>query len=188
MDRGRPGAVYCEQAYAQGKRLDHSQGYGKLPRRIRPSDVDFGFDNSGQLLLCELSSSKRRWDELDFGQRIFYESFVKRGKVMAALCRHDVPPDRQIDTYADVQEFQVMFLNNSKLEISDVLEGSRWGKFVVAWFKDSTKVIHALQPIESLRNVVQPSRNHPDPSNPSLPTADEIKDVMDYQPPYFHRH
>ncbi len=138
--------MYCEQAYAQGKMLDHSQWFGKLPRKIRPSDIDFGFDNAGESLICELSSSKREWSELDFGQRRFYESFVMRGKTIAALCKHEVPTARQIDTFADIKEFQLMFLNQGNLNTSDLLAGDRWVKFVLAWFKDAANVMRALLP------------------------------------------
>lgn len=132
MERG---AIYAPQAYAQGKMLDNS-GW-KLPRRITPSDVDFVLDNNGFLLVGEFSSRHTEWHQLDFGQQLMYQNLVKagQGRIVAALCKHNVPTMSQIRTDVDVKSFQVMSMEGQKLAIASVLPGDKWLHFVTkVWF------------------------------------------------------
>lgn len=130
------GAIYCEEAYAQGKMLDHSEWQGKLPRSITPSDIDQIFDNDGKLLACEWSRSNLRWNELTRGQRDTYMAVVKSGH-MAALLKHSVPRSRKIKTRTDVESFQVIYLAaNGKPAITDVIDGYLWPIFVDEWYRD----------------------------------------------------
>lgn len=139
------GAIYAEEAYAQGKMLDNSSWYGVLPRGITPSDIDAVFDNSGAFVLSEWSSSKTVWAGLETGQRLAYENLIKKTSNVAAVCKHSVPIDRQIDTRHDCDWFQVMWWDGSKLCFSIVFEGSRWSAFVESWFKEPMDVVRHLE-------------------------------------------
>jgi len=50
------GEIIAEQAYAQGKMLDHSGWTGFLPRNITPSDIDMVIANGQSMMLIEWSS------------------------------------------------------------------------------------------------------------------------------------
>lgn len=137
MGRDRPGAIYCEEAYAQGKMLESSQWDERLPRGITPSDADLIFDNRGYLLFCEFSSEHTEWSQVKLGQKLLYESIVAHERATAALCKHSVGRDKKIDTYGDVDSFQVMFCDKCELRVGKVIEGHRWPKFVIEWFKNA---------------------------------------------------
>src|SRR5687768_15001960 len=109
------GAIYNEQAYAQGKMLDHSE-WKLLPRKITPSDIDMCFDNRGWLLLCELSSKTPNWSDIPKGQFWLYKSMTAKSRTIAALLKHNVK-DRQIDTLNDIQSFQVMLAGGRTTEV-----------------------------------------------------------------------
>lgn len=107
------GQILSEQAYAQGKMLDHSGWFGVLPRGITPSDIDMVFDGKRSTLFCEL----KQIDLLHFthetlaeGQRRLLFGLVGRGRGNAevALCSHRVPSTDIINTATDVWVAQVI--------------------------------------------------------------------------------
>lgn len=169
------GGIYNEAAYAQGKMLDHSAWFGKLPRGITPSDVDFCFDNAGNKLLCELSSKHNAWKSLDVGQRRLYESFVSAEDTTAVLLKHSVPKERQINTIQDIDEFQVMFCSNHKQFVSEIFNGDRWFGFVLKWFENPDEVRGWICSKQTK------AREYPD--NPAAPTPEELED-SDYVAPH----
>lgn len=145
------GAIHTEAAYAQGKMLDNSSW--NLPRKITPSDFDCVFDNGGRLVLAEFSSSCSEWGELKYGQRLAYESAIKGTHNLAALCKHGVPPDRQINTRNDVDSFQVMFCVAGDLVLSPLFDGNRWGRFIESWFSSPYRVVAGLIEARRLQDI-----------------------------------
>ena len=134
-----PGAIYNEQAYAQGKMLDHSGWHGKLPRGVTPSDIDAVWDNNGDFIFAELSSSKSTWNDLSRGQVLAYSNLIQHTIDVAVLFTHSVPRDRLINTYSDCASFQVMW-DDSGICLSKVFEGERWQRFVRAWFANPLNI------------------------------------------------
>lgn len=135
MDDVKPGQIYNQERYLRGKLLDHSGWYGKLPRRITPSDIDFVFDNGKCQMLCELSSRRACWAALSAGQRRLYENLVKSGfgTIEAVCCWHaDVPT---INTFDDVIAFQVMrFAEHGGYCVGDIIGGEKWRQHVLDFF------------------------------------------------------
>jgi hypothetical protein len=131
------GAIYNEQAYAQGKMLDHVSWNGILPRCITPSDIDMAFDNNGWILSCELSSKSTDWGQLSKGQLLFYKAFTAKSRTMAALLKHNVPKDRKIDTLADIESFQVMLAGG---KITEVFNSTHWKRFVESFFESPSEL------------------------------------------------
>ena len=135
MTRGK---IYCEQAYAQGKMLDNSSW--ELPRMITPSDIDLVFDDGqmGRIIFVELSSSETHWNLLSVGQRRLYSRLVAKGhgKVFAALCKHSVPQDQQINTRNDIDTFQVMYFGSLLgYATSPLYQGTLWANFVTKFYE-----------------------------------------------------
>ena len=128
------GWIFAEDAYAQGKMLNHGGWNGVLPRRITPSDIDIVFDNVGQIIFGELSRSRSCWQQTAPGQRLVYENLIKTGAHCACLCRHSVPASIQIDTRCDIDTFQIMIWDYGFV-YSKILSGASWQKFVTAWFR-----------------------------------------------------
>lgn len=135
------GKILCEQAYAQGKMLDHSSW--KLPRGITPSDIDMYIDNDGRLIFAELSSSKKRWTEISQGQWRGYRNIIKGTRHVAILLNHNVPANTQINTRTDIRFCQLLMWNDG-FYTSNVYAGSVWVKIVDLWFKDSDKAIRRI--------------------------------------------
>lgn len=131
------GAVFSEQAYAQGKMLDHSEW--SLPRKITPSDIDMCFDNDGRVLYCEISRHHSKWPELHIGQIKLYQAAVKSTQNLSVLCKHSVPANRQINTRSDIERFSVM-VDCGHFQVTPVFESGRWRAFVDGWFKDPEAV------------------------------------------------
>lgn len=135
------GDIFCEEAYALGKMLDHSSwaiGEKVLPRGITPSDFDLVFDNNGCVLFCELSSGASEWGEVSTGQCLTYKAAIRKGVHCAVLCTHDVKVEygRKIDTREDIISFQVMTFGWGSFWVSRVVEGSAWPNFVFAWYRN----------------------------------------------------
>ena len=140
-----PGGIYSREAYALGKMLDHSSWYReepKLPRRIRPSDIDYPiiplvFDNNGWLLMCELSRHCSKWNELSTGQRWLYESVIAHTQKFAVLCTHNVTPQegRLINSRHDVQSFQIMLWDWGYVFSPVILGNARWQHFVLDFYR-----------------------------------------------------
>ena len=97
------------------------------------------FDNRGAVLFCEVSSRNYEWDALDKGQRWGYRSVIEDTQHVAALCKHSVPPDRQINTRTDIESFQLQIFDEEKGAIvkSPLWRGNdKWQRFVSAWYED----------------------------------------------------
>lgn len=131
---GQRGWIFAEDAYAQGKMLNHGGWNGVLPRLITPSDVDMVFDNNGKIIFIELSRVRSSWQEVTKGQRLLYENLIRGGAHCACLCKHNVPAAIQIDTRYDVDSFQIMVWDYG-LVYSKTYSGTLWEKFVSdGWF------------------------------------------------------
>lgn len=158
-ERGR---IRNSEAYARGKMLDHSgwqKGDNKLPRNITPSDIDMVFDNSGDVLFCEVSSSRVEWKDLDIGQRKTYQNSIRGTDNFAVLCTHAVPLDagRQINSRQDIQQFQVMVFDpkhRNPFVTTEVFVGNdRWQKFVSVWFNNPSEIRrHCRKNAEQIAN------------------------------------
>ena len=127
------GKIVCEEAYAQGKMLNHESWL--LPRGITPSDIDAVFDDGlhGRTLFVELTKSTSTWSAVSAGQRRLYWAIVARGhgNAIASLCLHAVPSHLEIDTRNDIVKFQVMyFASLFGCATSPVYEGKLWPRFV----------------------------------------------------------
>lgn len=140
----RRGAVNHEQAYAQGKMLDHSGWSNLLPRHITPSDIDAVFANGREMLLIELSSSAREWAEISKGQLRLYQDIVlaSEGRLWAVLCHHKTPSNQKILTDTDIVSFQVMVRNRETLKphsssVVAVGPENEWKQFVLRYFNES---------------------------------------------------
>lgn len=130
------GAIYFEQAYAQGKMLQSAGWTEILPRNITPSDVDLFFDNRGEIILCEFTSSLFHWKEASVGQRIGYWNLIRGTTRIAILCKHSVPRTRQIDTVRDVESICVMYdAGDSVPAFRAFPSNDCWRKIVGGWYK-----------------------------------------------------
>jgi hypothetical protein len=154
------GDVFSEEAYAQGKMLDHSswlEGDRILPRDITASDIDtvllgkqlsflpVVFDNNGKAILCELSRGNKEWAWLNRGQIWLYESLIRDRPHCAVLCKHNAPcsgPERRkINTRTDITSFQIMVHDHGGFVVTKVIEGNEaWQDFVFAWYLDAIRV------------------------------------------------
>ncbi len=150
------GSVFAEEAYAQGKMLDHSSwqrprdGDRPLPRSITPSDADMTvgeglfssipavFDNRGNILFCELSSHAREWKEIQPGQLRLYEGLLRGNPHCAVLCRHSVRPERKrkIDTRYDIESFHVRIFDHGFIELPVVDGNQEWQSLVLRWYEN----------------------------------------------------
>jgi hypothetical protein len=139
----RRGAVHVEQAYAQGKMLNHADWSEVLPRRITPSDVDMAIDNDGAVILCELSTQCSNWKDIPKGQIKLYEALVKNTVHIAVLAYHRVPPDREINTRRDFQSIQVM-LHSDGMVLSRIEAGYLFERLVKEWMRDAGSVRQKL--------------------------------------------
>jgi hypothetical protein len=135
----RRGAIFAEEAYAQGKMLENSSWNSVLPRGITPSDTDMVFDNLGAIIHGELSSAVKEWTALARGQRWTYQSKIKHNAChCAVLAHHNVKPEYgcKIDTLRDILTFQVMVFFWCDFRVSRIIEGAHWQKFVTSWFRN----------------------------------------------------
>ena len=133
------GEIYCEDAYAQGKMLDHSSW--NLPRNITPSDIDMCFDNNGNIIACEISSNVQEWTKLQRGQFLLYFNFIgPLSKHIAVLCYHNVDKKLKINTLNDIISFQIMIRKNDEVLYTPIYGSSRWEKFIKSWYNDSNKL------------------------------------------------
>ena len=140
---GSEGKIVVEQAYAQGKMLDHS-GFKHLPRGITPSDIDMVIDSAGDVMFCELSRNHNRWKALNYGQRLLYENLCISGQHICALLTHSVNPTLAIRTHADIDSYHVMFAVNREIHTSPVRFGFSWPEFAQDWIEDSARVRQLL--------------------------------------------
>jgi hypothetical protein len=151
-ERGR---INHKQAYAQGKMLNHAAWNAILPRGITPSDVDFFFDNKGQAILCELSSSASNWHELTIGQRLGYWNLIRGTRHIAVLCKHSVSSQYEINTYADIEAFSVMYDLNGTLTTTPIYKGVKaWQHMVDKWFNRSPEWVKERLPPPAPEDVL----------------------------------
>jgi hypothetical protein len=131
------GQIYCPEAYARGKMLNHGDWASILPRSITPSDIDAVFDNNGKLLFVEFSSRFSEWDRIPAGQRRLYQSLCRLG-ARAVLCKHRIPPlGVEINTLHDVEAFQIMRRNEvGGVEYSRVWPGVGFKALVERHFRN----------------------------------------------------
>jgi hypothetical protein len=136
------GAIRNQEAYERGKNLDHSRWQldGNVVRSITPMDIDFVVDAAGWVLFCELESRAMQWEQLRPGPRRLYESCVRDSlKHCAVLAHHSVPlfDGRRIDTWNDIDAFQVMLFWNGRLRLTRLFAGNVvWQRFANAWLDD----------------------------------------------------
>lgn len=97
------GRIMVEQAYAQGKMLDHS-GLN-LHHGISPMDFDSVIERNGYFLVVEFTRKEPSWDNLDTGQYRAFREAVKKPGFLLILARHSVPQSQAIETHKDVDEF-----------------------------------------------------------------------------------
>ena len=161
------GAIYCEQAYAQGKMLDHSSWVGRLPRGCRPSDFDMVLDNAGLVIFGELSSQTDDWCAIKPAQRMLYWNAIKGSRHVAVLCRHQVPATQQIDTCEDVQSFTLMYDVDGKPQYIHAFGNKNWQHFVTSWYHPH---FHLLDWVNTLSPV-------DDPDNDTNEWVDEREDA-----------
>lgn len=135
------GSILVEQAYAQGKMLDHSSWV--LPRNITPSDIDAVVDANGSVIFAELSTQCTTWGTLRKGQRLLHEALVRGGPHCSALCFHSVGAERPINSKTDVDSFQLILFDHGLIEL-DVWEGRFWPGFVENWVKDPLRARRRL--------------------------------------------
>lgn len=135
------GSILVEQAYAQGKMLDHSSW--RLQRNITPSDVDLVVDSNGACLFAELSSQNQEWCQLRSGQRRLHEALIRGGPHISALCFHTVSATNQINTVSDITSFQLMLWDH-KVIILEIWDGERWPSFVEKFVADPLRSRHML--------------------------------------------
>lgn len=123
------GSIICQEAYAQGKMLDHS-GWN-LARGVTPSDIDMVVESYGCFLFIELTKGCCDWSNLKTGQRILYDSLAKiPGNHVVCLARHSVSSGRYVDTYMDIEAALVRWATGKK---SLLLEASQWRFLVTEW-------------------------------------------------------
>jgi hypothetical protein len=102
------GRIMVEQAYAQGKMLDHS-GWS-LARGITPSDIDFVIEASRQCLFAEFSRDCGSINCLKKGQAMMYRRIASKSTHdLVVVCNHSVEPDKVIDSRTDVKSCTIYF-------------------------------------------------------------------------------
>jgi hypothetical protein len=141
------GRIICEQAYAQGKMLDSSGWNGVLARGITPSDIDFYVESSGCFLFAEFSRDSSDLESLSRGQELAYTRLSRRPTGDAvAVCRHNVPFTRAIDTKEDVQACTVYFASGSK---SVQLCNAQWQQLVAKWAANPADAVRWLDSLHA---------------------------------------
>lgn len=140
------GAIRCEQAYAQGKMLNNSAWRKVLPRNITPSDFDMVFDNAGDIIFGELSSSTFDWCELETGQRLAYWDAIRGSRNLAVLCKHSISSRYQINTYTDIEAFSVMYDCQGKMSLKTYKTAKCWQNFITSWFTRSPEWVREQLP------------------------------------------
>ena len=130
-DHFKKGSIIAEQAYAQGKMIDHSS-WGFASNRTF-SDVDAVFDNKGQLIYVEFARSDYplSWDNISTGQRWLYKSMLenKKGSVAVLAC-HNVPSNQKIDSKTDITHASVV---SCKFTAEISLDSTQYVQFVNLW-------------------------------------------------------
>lgn len=136
------GAIYNEQAYAQGKMIDHSKwqtGEKRLPRNITPSDIDMIFDNRGHQLAIELTRGEKKWTEIQAGQRGVMEGFIicpPKLVRLGVLAWHSVAPHQQICSREHIDGFIPVLHDCGECYVLEPFNGNdRWQRFVFRFYE-----------------------------------------------------
>ena len=130
----RKGSIVVEQAYAQGKMLNHASW--QLGDGRAMSDIDSVLDRNGHVLFIELARAYGPigWRDISGGQQWLYSSIAKLSpKVACVLAWHNVSCDRQIDTRNDIEGARALFAQGKH---GVRLSGDEYRELVEAWDRD----------------------------------------------------
>ena len=122
------GAILVEQAYAQGKMLDHTSW--RLVRGISPSDIDFVIESGGNFGFVEFSKHFKSIEQLNHGQKLLYERLISRihKSDFVGLAYHNVPEERSIDTCRDVISAEI-YTQRGNFSLNQ----EQWEEFIATW-------------------------------------------------------
>ena len=136
----RRGTVKYRDRFAQ--QVEHDGWCDILPRNITPSYIDVVFDNMrlARVLFCEFSSAVSLWGGKPGGQRYLYQQLLKTNnyKNGCVLCRHDVPVERNVNSFKDVVSFHVMRASAGLVYFmpseTEYFPGALWVDFVKSFY------------------------------------------------------
>jgi len=136
----RRGEVRYRDRFSQ--QIEHNGWCDVLPRSITPSDIDVVFDNMrlARTLFCEFSSAVSVWGGKQNGQRYLYQQLLKTNnyKNGCVLCRHNVPVERNVNSFNDVVSFHLMRANAGRVYYmpseEEPFPGTLWVDFVKAFY------------------------------------------------------
>lgn len=150
------GAICHQQAYAQGKMLDHSGWSGLLERKITPSDIDMVVESGGYFVFAELSSRYASWREISIGQRRLYHSLIVNnpGRHVCVLLKHSVKSSRQIRTDKDIDSASLWAMDRQAEgridEFFVSLENcERWRRMLAFFVKEPKNCIEWIKRLSS---------------------------------------
>lgn len=154
------GRILSQEAYAQGKMLDHSSW--RLARGITPSDIDWTVDSNGFVLFAEFQRGVASFSGMSIGQRRMYSSLLNRQGCAVAICGHNVPASRAIDTMNDVSslEFHYEPARVAYREVEDAaVAQAMWQGLVQQWSVNAGVIVRemSLHGTEGLMRFALPS-------------------------------
>lgn len=123
--------------------IDHTAWGGVFRPGMVPSDVDAVFhvryvlDSAGRILMADFKHGLWDWGNMSRGQWTMYRSFVAagRGDIVAAICSHQSPAARRIDSRRDVTQFNVCWNAGSQVAMwHKPRPGRVWEEFVRDWY------------------------------------------------------
>ena len=135
------GAILVEQAYAQGKMLDHTSW--RLVRGISPSDIDFVIESGGNFGFVEFSKNFKSIEQLNHGQKLLYERLISRMRKsdFVGLAYHNVPEERSIDTCRDVISAEI-YTQRGNFSLNQ----EQWEEFIATWTDNPACGINHILP------------------------------------------
>ena len=135
------GAILVEQAYAQGKMLDHTSW--RLVRGISPSDIDFVIESGGNFGFVEFSKNFKSIEQLNHGQKLLYERLISRLRKsdFVGLAYHNVPEERSIDTCRDVISAEI-YTQLGNFSVNQ----EQWEEFITTWTRSPAYAINTILP------------------------------------------
>jgi hypothetical protein len=141
-----PGKIKIEDAYAQGKMLDHSGWNGKFKQpNGQFSDVDWIYDSGGYIAFGELKYGCCRWDELPLGQLLLFKHLVRNTDHVVVLCSHSTPAHLQIDTYNAVEEYAFTFWRDSVRVQTSAFNHPPFCEWFESWNRSPREMVQALR-------------------------------------------
>lgn len=147
------GRIIVEAAYAQGKMLHSTSWNNVLARGITPSDIDFVVESDGCFLIAEFSRDTDRLEGLKRGQALLYSRLWHQTGALpwaVAICQHQVPITKQIDTMRDVKACTVYFNSNKFLQLNN----AEWVTLVENWAKDPRLTLRSLNDKRDLMDLI----------------------------------